>query len=84
MDLRNYFESLGREVDSLQQRVRHLLADRHLQTDGEWKESVDATYFGVIFLPQRWSDADLLAAGLNLGCQFAALGAWPCPFIIGV
>lgn len=40
MDLRNYFESLGTEVDALKQRVRYLLADRHWQTDGEWKESV--------------------------------------------
>lgn len=40
MDPRNYFKSLGAELDALKQRVRHLLADRHWQTDGEWKESV--------------------------------------------
>lgn len=40
MDVQNYFESLGREVDSLKQRVRDLIADAHWQTDGEWKESV--------------------------------------------
>ena len=40
MNVLNYFESLGREVESLKERVRDLIADRHWQTDGEWKESV--------------------------------------------
>ncbi len=40
MDLNIYFESLGREIDSLKLRVRDLIANRHWQTDGEWKESV--------------------------------------------
>ena len=40
MDVRSYFESLGLELGSLKQRVRHLIADAHWQTDGEWKESV--------------------------------------------
>ncbi len=40
MDLNNYFESLGREIDSLKLRVRDLIANRHWQTDDEWKESV--------------------------------------------
>jgi len=40
MDVRDYFESLSQELDSLKHRVRHLIADAHWQTDGEWKESV--------------------------------------------
>ena len=40
MDLNNYFESLGLELDSLKVRVRHLLTSPNWQTDGEWKESV--------------------------------------------
>ena len=40
MDVTSYFESLGKELDSLKQRVRHLIADANWQTDGEWKESV--------------------------------------------
>jgi len=40
MDLNNYFESLGLELDSLKLRVRRLLTSPNWQTDGEWKESV--------------------------------------------
>lgn len=40
MNVRQYFESLGQEVNSLRQRVRYLLAEPNWQTDGEWKESV--------------------------------------------
>ena len=40
MDVKKYFLSLGQELDALKERVRYLIADRHWQTDGEWKESV--------------------------------------------
>lgn len=40
MDIQDYFESLGQELGALKYRVRHLIADAHWQTDGEWKESV--------------------------------------------
>jgi hypothetical protein len=40
MNVRDYFESLGQELDALKNRVRYLIADAHWQTDGEWKESV--------------------------------------------
>jgi hypothetical protein len=40
MDVTRYFTSVSEEIGALQNRVRHLLADRHWQTDGEWIESV--------------------------------------------
>ncbi|MBI4490435.1 MAG: hypothetical protein HY694_15235 [Deltaproteobacteria bacterium] len=40
MDVKSYFESVGQEIGALKHRVRHLIADSHWQTDGEWKESV--------------------------------------------
>jgi hypothetical protein len=40
MNVQDYFESLGQELGALKHRVRHLIADAHWQTDGEWKESV--------------------------------------------
>jgi hypothetical protein len=40
MDVTSYFESLGQELGSVKQRVRHLIADANWQADGEWKESV--------------------------------------------
>lgn len=40
MNIESYLESVGREVGALKQRVRHLIAKAHWQTDGEWKESV--------------------------------------------
>lgn len=40
MNVRDYFESLAQELGALKKRVRFLIADRHWQTDGEWKESV--------------------------------------------
>ena len=40
MNVREYFESVGQELDALKHRVRHLIAGSHWQTDGEWKESV--------------------------------------------
>jgi len=39
MDVRQYFESLRQEVNSLRQRVRYMLAEPNWQTDGQWKES---------------------------------------------
>jgi hypothetical protein len=35
-----YFRSLTSELNSLKNRVRSFIRDRHWQTDGEWKESV--------------------------------------------
>jgi hypothetical protein len=40
MDVPSYFRSLSLELRGLQSRVRQMIADRHWQTDGEWKESV--------------------------------------------
>jgi len=40
MNVEDYFKSLGNEIEALKQRVRHIIAGRHWQTDGEWKESV--------------------------------------------
>ena len=40
MDLPAYFESISDELETLQQRVRHLIHSAHWPTDGEWKESV--------------------------------------------
>ena len=40
MNVREYFETLGQEIAALKHRVRHLIADAHWQTDGEWKETV--------------------------------------------
>lgn len=40
MDIQNYFKSLSREIDSLKNRIRHLIDNSHWLTDGEWKESV--------------------------------------------
>jgi len=40
MNIQNYFEELSQEIDSLKNRVRNLISDRHWLTDGEWKESV--------------------------------------------
>ena len=40
MDPANYYRSLTAETDALKDRVRHLIADAHWLTDGEWKESV--------------------------------------------
>lgn len=40
MKLEHYFTSLAQELGSLKGRVRHLIADAHWLTDGEWKESV--------------------------------------------
>jgi hypothetical protein len=40
MNVRDYFESLGHELDALKHRVRYLIAETNWQTDGEWKESV--------------------------------------------
>lgn len=40
MDVPAYFRSLSQELQGLQSRVRHMIADAHWQTDGEWKESV--------------------------------------------
>jgi hypothetical protein len=39
-DLLNYQRSLAQSLDAAMQRVRHLIGDRHWQTDGEHKESV--------------------------------------------
>jgi hypothetical protein len=36
----DYFHSLAMELDSLKNRVRTLIKDKHWLTDGEWKESV--------------------------------------------
>lgn len=40
MRVEEYFRSLTIELEALKDRVRHLIDDRHWQTDGEWKESV--------------------------------------------
>lgn len=40
MQTEEYFRSISTELDSLKNRVRHLIHDQHWQTDGEWKESV--------------------------------------------
>lgn len=40
LNVRTYLESIGQEVEALKFRVRHLIADAHWQTEGEWKESV--------------------------------------------
>jgi hypothetical protein len=40
METRTYFQSITRELQALQDRVRNFIDDRHWQTDGEWKESV--------------------------------------------
>lgn len=40
VDVRAYFETLSQETAALKNRVRHLIAGAHWQTDGEWKESV--------------------------------------------
>lgn len=40
MQIEEYFRSISTELDSLKNRVRHLINDQHWQTDGEWKESV--------------------------------------------
>lgn len=40
MQTEQYFRSISTELDSLKNRVRHLINDQHWQTDGEWKESV--------------------------------------------
>lgn len=44
MQIERYFASLSTELDSLKNRVRYLIEDRHWQTDGEWKESVLRTF----------------------------------------
>jgi hypothetical protein len=45
MQIEEYFRSISTELDSLKNRVRHLIRDAHWQTDGEWKESVLRTIF---------------------------------------
>src|SRR5207247_7542241 len=40
MRVEEYFRSLTVELEALKDRVRHLINDKHWQTDGEWKESV--------------------------------------------
>jgi hypothetical protein len=40
MDVEQYFRSLGVEIEALKQRTHHIIAGRHWQTQGEWKESV--------------------------------------------
>lgn len=40
MQTEEYFRSISTELDSLKNRVRHLIRDQNWQTDGEWKESV--------------------------------------------
>lgn len=40
MQTEEYFRSISTELDSLKNRVRHLIRNQHWQTDGEWKESV--------------------------------------------
>jgi hypothetical protein len=40
MRINDYFQSITAEVESLRDRVRYLIKNRHWQTDGEWKESV--------------------------------------------
>lgn len=40
MDPVEYYHSVTLELDALKSRIRHLIADRHWLTDGEWKESV--------------------------------------------
>jgi hypothetical protein len=40
MNVPAYLKSLGDEMLSLKDRVRHIIDDHHWQTDGEWKESV--------------------------------------------
>lgn len=40
MNIEAYFKSLSSELKSVKDRVRHMIADGHWLTDGEWKESV--------------------------------------------
>lgn len=40
MDVAKHFRSITDELDSLKDRVRNFISDRHWLTDGEWKESV--------------------------------------------
>lgn len=40
MNLEKYFSSISDELESLKNRVRHMIQDGHWPTDGEWKESV--------------------------------------------
>jgi hypothetical protein len=40
MDIPAYYKSLTVELESLKDRVRNFIADKHWLTDGEWKESV--------------------------------------------
>jgi hypothetical protein len=40
MDPADYYRSLSQEMDSLKDRIRHLISGGHWPTDGEWKESV--------------------------------------------
>jgi len=40
MDVAKHFRSITGELESLKDRVRNFISDRHWLTDGEWKESV--------------------------------------------
>src|SRR5262245_53217196 len=40
MDIVTYYRSISDELDALKNRIRHMIADTHWPTDGEWKESV--------------------------------------------
>ncbi len=40
MNTEDYFKSVTSELETLKDRVRHLIDDGHWPTDGEWKESV--------------------------------------------
>ena len=43
MNVKNHFKNLTTELESLKDRVRHYINDKHWLSDGEWKESVIRT-----------------------------------------
>ena len=61
MNVAQHFRSITGELESLKDRVRNFIADRHWLTDGEWKESVLRT-----LIAQRLPDTVRIGRGFVL------------------